>query len=266
MGTISELMNMKGRRALVTGAAGGLGKVMSHTLAELGADLLLLDRSNDELVLLATELSIKWDIVVETVVCDIESELERQRLIDRLTSRYSLDVLINNAAFVGMSGLEGWSVPLMDQSISTWRRALEVNLTAAFHFCKGLSPLLAESGSGSIINIASIYGEYGPDWSLYEGTAMSNPAAYGVSKGGLLQLTRWLSTTLAPRVRVNAISPGGIARGQPTEFVARYVARTPLRRMAIEEDFRGAIAFLASDMSAYMTGQNLFIDGGWGVW
>jgi len=141
-----------------------------------------------------------------------------------------------------------------------------VNLTAAFHLCQGLAPLLSYSCRGSIINIASIYGEYGPDWALYEGTTLSNPAAYGASKGGLLQLTRWLATTMAPHVRVNAISPGGISRGQPKTFVDKYEKRTPLRRMATENDFSGAVAFLASDMSAYVTGQNLSIDGGWGVW
>ena len=95
---------------------------------------------------------------------------------------------------------------------------------------------------------------------------MANPAAYAASKGGLLQLTRWLATTLAPKIRVNAISPGGIARNQPSSFVERYEARTPLGRMATEDDFRGAIAYLASDMSTYVTGQNLRVDGGWCSW
>jgi NAD(P)-dependent dehydrogenase (short-subunit alcohol dehydrogenase family) len=95
---------------------------------------------------------------------------------------------------------------------------------------------------------------------------MANPAAYGASKGGLIQLTRWLSTTLAPQIRVNVIAPGGVARGQPESFVDRYKARTPLQRMATEEDFRGAVAYLASDLSAYVTGQVLSVDGGWGVW
>jgi NAD(P)-dependent dehydrogenase (short-subunit alcohol dehydrogenase family) len=101
---------------------------------------------------------------------------------------------------------------------------------------------------------------------LYEGTAMGNPAAYAASKGGLLQLTRWLATTVAPQVRVNSISPGGVWRNQPESFVERYKARTPLARMATEDDFRGAIAFLASDLSGYVTGQDLAVDGGWGVW
>jgi NAD(P)-dependent dehydrogenase (short-subunit alcohol dehydrogenase family) len=95
---------------------------------------------------------------------------------------------------------------------------------------------------------------------------MGNPAAYGVSKGGLVQLTRWLATTIAPSVRVNAISPGGVFRNQPEVFQNRYIERTPLGRMATEDDFRGAIAYLASDLSSYVTGQVLRVDGGWGEW
>ena len=139
-------------------------------------------------------------------------------------------------------------------------------MIAIFHLCQGLTPLLKKVEGSSIVNIASIYGANGPDWSLYEDTNMSNPAAYGASKGGLIQLTRWLATTIAPEVRVNSISPGGIFRNQPELFVKRYIEKTPLRRMASEDDFRGAIAFLASDMSKYVTGQNLIVDGGWGTW
>ena len=95
---------------------------------------------------------------------------------------------------------------------------------------------------------------------------MGNPAAYAASKGGLLQLTQWLSTVLAPDIRVNAITPGGVSRGQPEVFQRRYIEKTPLKRMAIEEDFKGAIAYLASDLSAYVTGQNIIVDGGWTAW
>jgi NAD(P)-dependent dehydrogenase (short-subunit alcohol dehydrogenase family) len=266
MTTLDSLIKLNGRRALITGAAGGLGRVMAPTLAELGADLVLLDRSDAVLAELAAAIKADWGTDVDVRHCDLESQVEREALITELLREGRLDILINNAAFVGISGLKGWGVPFEQQSIETWRRALEVNLTAAFHLCQGLAPLLRSSGRGSIINIASIYGEYGPDWRLYEDTSMSNPAAYGASKGGLLQLTRWLATTMAPAVRVNAIAPGGIARGQAQSFVDRYKARTPLGRMATEDDFRGAVAFLASDMSAYVTGQNLSIDGGWGVW
>ena len=167
---------------------------------------------------------------------------------------------------MGTSDLQGWVADFESQSVETWRRALEVNLTAAFDLSKGLSSKLKSGGHGSIINVASIYGINGPDYSLYEGTDMGNPAAYAASKGGLLQLTRWLSTTLAPHIRVNAISPGGIFRNQPPQFVKRYEARTPLGRMATENDIQGAAIYLASDLSAFMTGQNLIVDGGWTTW
>ena len=266
MTTLDALMKLKGRRAIITGAAGGLGRAITQTLAELGADLVLLDHIETPLLEQAAAIKAQWGINIDVCHCDLESQVEREVLIAQLLEDGRLDILINNAAFVGTSSLKGWGVPFEQQLIETWRRALEVNLTAVFHLCQGLAPLLRASSSASIINIGSIYGEYGPDWSLYAGTAMSNPAAYSASKGGILQLTRWLATTLAPAVRVNAISPGGIARGQAKTFVERYEARTPLGRMATEDDFRGAVAFLASDMSAFMTGQNLSIDGGWGVW
>jgi NAD(P)-dependent dehydrogenase (short-subunit alcohol dehydrogenase family) len=125
---------------------------------------------------------------------------------------------------------------------------------------------LIDSGHGSIVLISSIYGLVGPDMSLYEGTSMANPAGYGASKGGLLQLMRYLATVLAPDVRVNAISPGGVWRQQPGQFHDRYRSRTPLGRMATEEDLKGAAAYLASDLSSYVTGHNLVVDGGWTTW
>ena len=267
MSSIKELSDLSGRRALITGATGGLGTVFADTLAELGADLILVDLPGSDFQTLNADLTKRWGVSVENHICDLEDQSQRTELIEKLmSSGLGLNILINNAAFVGTSDLSGWGVPFEDQSTDTWRRALEVNLTAVFDLCKGLSPLLKASKSGSIVNIASIYGMYGPDWSLYESTNMSNPAAYGASKGGLIQLTRWLATTIAPEIRVNAISPGGIFRNQPEEFVKRYEAKTPLGRMANEEDFRGAIAYLTSDLSRYVTGVNIAIDGGWGVW
>lgn len=265
--TIKELMNIKGRRALITGATGGLGRIMADTLAELGADLVMIDRPGSDFDSLSATLAERWGVKIEHHFCDLEQQDQRTELMDWLkNSGKGLNILINNAAFVGTSELQGWAVPFEEQTVNTWRRALEVNLTAVFDLCQGLTPMLKAAEGASIINIASIYGEYGPDWSLYEGTNMSNPAAYGASKGGLIQFTRWLATTIAPRVRVNAISPGGIFRNQPEKFVPRYEARTPLGRMATEDDFRGAVAYLASDLSAYVTGINLMVDGGWAAW
>jgi len=265
--TIKELSDLSGRRALITGATGALGNVFADTLAELGADLVLVDLPGSDFQVLRERLVKRWGVVVESQNCDLENPNQRADLIkELLSSGVSLDILVNNAAFIGTSELTGWAVPYEKQSTDTWRRAMEVNLTAVFDLCKGLHPLLKKSKCGSIVNIASIYGLQGPDWSLYEGTSMSNPAAYAASKGGLIQLTRWLATTISPDVRVNSISPGGIFRNQPNEFVKRYIEKTPLSRMANEEDFRGGIAFLASDLSRYVTGANIVIDGGWGVW
>jgi NAD(P)-dependent dehydrogenase (short-subunit alcohol dehydrogenase family) len=268
MSTLKELGDLRGRRALITGACGNLGKVIAETLAELGADLVLIDRKGSNFDAISRNLLERWGVVVQTQFCDLEQEEQRVTLIANLIaeSGKSIDILVNNAAFVGGADLEGWSLPFELQTVDTWRRALEVNLTAAFQLCQGLTPMLKKSDGPSIINIASIYGVYGPDWRLYEGTNMGNPAAYAASKAGLIQLTRWMATTIAPTIRVNAISPGGISRNQPREFTEKYELRTPLARMATEDDFRGAIAFLATDLSRYVTGQNLIIDGGWGIW
>jgi len=266
MTTVKDLMDLRGRRALITGAAGGLGTVMADSLVELGADLVLVDLHDGSCEKIAKEMSEKYDVSIQAIKCNLEEENDRVDLVEKVLETGGLNILVNNAAFVGTSGLSGWAEPFESQTISTWRRALEVNLTAVFHLCQLFTPALRSAETASIINISSIYGQSGPDWSLYEDTNMANPAAYSASKGGLDQLTRWLATTLAPDIRVNAISPGGVARGQPHSFVQRYNARTPLGRMATEEDFRGVIAYLASDLSAYSTGQILKVDGGWSVW
>lgn len=267
MTTITELMSLTGRRALITGATGKLGSVIADTLGELGSDLLLVDRPGSNFQSLRSCLQERWAVSVCFRECDLEIEEQRLDLFNSIKADgKGLNVLVNNAAFVGASDLQGWITRFEEQTVETWRRAMEINLTAAFHLSQVLAPMLKVAKGGSIINIASIYGEYGPDWSLYEGTHMGNPAAYAASKGGLLQLTRWLATTIAPEVRVNALSPGGVFRNQDPKFVERYNARTPLKRMALEDDFRGVIAFLASDLSSYVTGQNIAVDGGWGAW
>jgi NAD(P)-dependent dehydrogenase (short-subunit alcohol dehydrogenase family) len=264
--TLSQLMDMRGTRTMITGGLGHLGKVIAETLAELGSDLVLVDMPGAKSQDFCSRLTSTWEVNVIYLACDLENERDRDVMVTRLKSDgLGLTCLVNNAAFAGDSDLEGWVVPFEEQTVQTWRRALEVNLTAAFHLSQSLAPELRSSGKGSIINIASIYGEFGPDWSLYEGTAMGNPAAYAASKGGLLQLTRWLSTTLAPDIRVNAISPGGIYRNQHEKFIRRYVKKTPMRRMANEDDFRGAVAYLATSMSNYVTGHTLRVDGGWNV-
>jgi len=264
---LRELMSLDGRVALVTGGAGHIGRAIGHALAELGANLAVIDISASGCAEATAELSQRWPIAAAGFDCDLEHSEGVGDLPRRVRERFGrIDIIVNCAALVGTSGLAGWSVPFEQQSEKTWRRALEVNLTAPFVLVQAAAGDLRASGHGSVINISSIYGLAGPDWRLYEGTDLGNPAAYAASKGGLIQATRWLATTLAPPVRVNAIAPGGVFRDTPEPFLSRYVARTPLARMAREEDFKGAVAYLASDLSAYMTGQCLTVDGGWTVW
>lgn len=267
MATLRESSDMSGRRVLITGGVGHLGRIMAETLAELGASIILLDRPGSQFENIKHALVQRWKVGCLCIECDLEYEEERNRAIEEIKSDgKGLSCLINNAAFGGTTALEGWVTPFEEQSLTTWRRALEVNLTAPFHLSQAFTPELRSAKGGNIINITSIYGEVGPDWRLYGGTVMGCPAAYGASKGGLAQLTRWLATTLAPEIRVNAVSPGGVFRNQPQVFVERYVRRTPLSRMATEDDLRGVVAYLASDQSAYVTGQIISVDGGWNAW
>lgn len=259
-----NLSDMSGRTSLITGASGHVGKIISNTLAELGSDLIIVDQSIDDLNLLKNTIENVWDVKCSIFECNLEIEASREELINNISKNHNeLNCLINNAAFVGTSNLSGWKGGLEDQTLDTWRRALEVNLTAPFHLSKGFASNLQDSEGANIINIGSIYGEIAPDWNLYEGTNMSNPAAYGVSKAGLLQLTKWLSSYFGESIRVNAISPGGIFRDQDPKFVKKYNKKTALNRMASEDDFVGIVGYLASDLSNYVTGKVMQLDGGW---
>ena len=267
MSRLNELSNLSGRTALITGASGRLGQIFSETLAELGCNLILVDLPGLDNKEKISDLKKKWGIEIEYISCNLEYQEQRLKLISKiLDSGIALNVLVNNASLVGSSKLEGWSVKFENQSVEAWQKAMEVNLTSVFEISQGLLPLLRKSQGANIVNISSIYGLYGPDWRLYENTNMANPAAYSVTKSGLIGLTRWLATTIAPDVRVNAIAPGGIFRNQPDEFVKKYSSKTPLERMATEDDFKGIIQFLASDLSSYVTGQVISVDGGFGVW
>ena len=267
MKSLGALMRLNGRVALITGGAGHLGQAMGQALAELGAAIAVLDVNGDEANATAERLRLEYGVRALAVAVDLADE-EQVRAVPRavVDGLGALDILINNAALVGTSALEGWAVPFDRQSADTWRRAMEVNLTAPFVLTQACRAALTASGHGSVINIGSIYGMVAPDMSLYAGTDLGNPAAYAASKGGLLQLTRWLTTVLAPDIRVNAITLGGISRNQAVMFHDRYTARTPLGRMASEEDVKGAVAYLASDLSAYVTGHNMVVDGGWTAW
>jgi NAD(P)-dependent dehydrogenase (short-subunit alcohol dehydrogenase family) len=267
MRDVRELFDLRGRTAVVTGGAGHIGAAIADALAELGAATTIVDLDAERAQSTALAIAARRDVATLALTVDLEDEAAVRAIPSTIVERFGrLDIIVNCAALVGTSGLPGWAVPLGEQSTASWRRALEVNLSAPFILVQAAAGFLAAGGHGSIVNVLSIYGLVGPDERLYAGTGMGNPAAYGASKAGLLQLTRHFATTLAPAVRCNAITPGGVLRGQAAEFQARYVARVPLGRMAVEEDFKCAVAFLAGDASAYVTGQNIVVDGGWTAW
>lgn len=266
MRSLHQLFDMSNRTVLITGGMGHLGSVFASSIAELGGNLILVDRDAafDNSQHANFSLHKDYGVQVDFRPCDLESENQRGALVLEVQQSFkSIHGLINNAAFTGSSQLEGWVCDFESQSLDSFRRALEVNTTAVFHLCQGLAATLRRTKGASIVNISSIYGSLGPYWDLYDSIPeMGNPAAYGCSKSALNQMTRWLSTTLAPEVRVNAIAPGGLERGQAESFLAKYENKTPLHRMGTVEDFKGIIAFLCSDASSYLTGQVITVDGG----
>ncbi|OIQ49234.1 3-oxoacyl-[acyl-carrier-protein] reductase FabG [Pseudodesulfovibrio hydrargyri] len=260
-------MDLTGRVALVTGGAGYIGRTFCETLAEAGANVVVLDIDPERVDEVAGYIADRFGVSTLGLAVDLAVQDDVLAVPGRVEEALGgMDILVNCAGFVGTSKLPGWGCGFEEQSVDTWRLVAEVNLTAPFELIQASTDLLRRSGHGTVINIGSIYGVSGPDMSLYEGTSMGNDAAYAATKGGLLQLTRWLSTVLAPEVRVNSICPGGVFRNQDPKFVKRYEKNTPLGRMGTEEDMKGALLFLASDLSAYVTGQNIMVDGGWTAW
>lgn len=267
MKKIHELMNLQGRVALITGGAGHIGRAIADALAEQGAAIAVLDLDPEKTAAAAKGIAEEYGVRTLALPIDLGDEAQLRQVPAQISRELGrLDILIHTAALVGTSKLQGWVVPFREQSVEAWDMALRINLTSSFVLSQACIDLLEASGKGSIINISSIYGLVGPDMSLYGDTGMGNPAAYAASKAGLLQLTKWQSTVLAPKVRVNAITPGGIWRNQKESFVTAYIAKTPMRRMGTEEDIKGAALYLASDLSAYVTGQNIVVDGGWTAW
>lgn len=268
MRPVRELIDLTGRVALVTGGAGHIGQALSDALAELGASIVVLDVTTDRCEETAGRVHTDFHVDTMPIAVDLANESEVVAVPGKVLGRFGrLDILVNCAAFVGTSDLPGRGAAFGEQSPGTWRMFIEVNLTAPFVLTQACAPALKGSGHGSVVNISSIYGIVGADPRLREGTGLGAAStAYSASKGGLVQLTRQLAAVMAPEVRVNSISLGGVWRDQPDAFHRRYVERTPLGCMATEEDTKGAVAYLASDLSRYVTGHNLVVDGGWTAW
>jgi NAD(P)-dependent dehydrogenase (short-subunit alcohol dehydrogenase family) len=262
--------------AVVTGGLGLLGRQHGLALAEAGAHVAVADVDSCAAEQFAFELTELFGQPACGCRVDITSADAVSSLCDEVQGKLGpIDVLVNNAAIDDkvsrdVSGLDETST-FEHYPLERWNAMLNTNVTGTFLCSQIIGRGMAQRGTGSIINIASTYGLVAPDQSLYRNddgvqTFLKGPA-YPTTKGAVIALTRYLSTYWGHRgVRVNALSPGGVANGQDPGFVARYSARTPLGRMATPSDYRGALVFLASDASSYMTGANLVVDGGWTAW
>lgn len=264
---VAELADLTGRTAVVAGGAGHIGSVLADALAEQGATIAIVDLDADRCARTAATLTDRRGVDAFALVVDLSDEAATRRIPDDVLKHTGrIDVLVHAAALMSNDPLPSWTTPFEEQGTGVWRRALEVNLTSMFVLTQACTPALRTHGTGSVVGFGSIYGIVGPDWRIYDDTDMGNAAGYAASKGGMIQLTRWLATTLAPEIRVNCVSPGGVSRDHPDQFRHAYEARTPLRRMATEHDLKGAVVYLASDLSSYVTGHNLVVDGGWTAW
>ena len=264
---LKNYINLKNKNILIAGGMGYLGRSFIEPLLELGSFIIICDKLP---ISKFNEYIMKIDNKYKTKIiyfkCDLSSNKKRKQFVIRFKKVISnLDVFINCASLVGTSNLNGWNTSFKKQSSKLWTKVMETNLISIFDLIQNLQDLLQKNKGGSIINISSIYASIAPDKELYKGTKIFNPAAYSASKAGLNNLTKWLASTLAPKIRVNSISPGGIQRLQPKDFVKKYEIKTPLKRMAKENDVIGSVVFLSTDMSKYITGQDIVVDGGFTI-
>lgn len=253
---VRKLFDLTGQVAVVTGGAGLYGRQVAEALAEAGAKTFMASRNVDKLRDQAKAFAEKGLEVTPLHVDQASEDSIRQLLAAIVDQAGKVDVLVNNAV---LRPMRDWNSPAEDFAAS-----MAVNATGLFLITRTFGDWMAEHGGGSIVNVGSIQGHVGPDFTLYEGLGWGIPPDYFFHKGGLMQLTRFAASKLGPRgVRVNAVIPGGFFNNQDPRFVERYNARTFLGRMANEHDLKGAIVFLASAASAYVTGTKIVVDGGY---
>ena len=266
-----KLFSLKEKIAVVTGALGLLGKNHCQALAEAGANVVVCDLDESECAkfsstLTSLSLGIAADITNKKSVIDLRNKI--------LSNYGKIDILVNNAAINDkfedpISGLE--ESKFENYPVEMFKKSLDVNITGMFLCTQVLGSEMAKKGYGSIINIASTYGIVAPDQSIYKNEkgeqTFYKSAAYPVTKGAVISFTRFIAAYWGSKgVRANTLSPGGVEANQEDYFIKNYSAKTPLGRMALPTDYKGALVFLASDASNYMTGTNLVVDGGWTAW
>ena len=242
---------LKDKIIIVTGGNGLLGKAIIDRIEAEGAFCINFEinhKTNDDL---------------SNVLCDITSQESMNNALKLVIDRYhKIDGLVNNA----YPRTKDWGNKFEDILFDSWKKNIDWQLNSYFYMSQQIAMQMAKQQSGSIVNIASMYGVVAPDFTVYEGTNMTLPAGYAAIKGGLVNLTRYIASYFgSQQVRVNSISPGGILDNQNTIFVENYEKKVPMQRMGTPEDIAPSVSFFLSDDSKYITGQNLIIDGGWTI-
>ena len=269
--SLAERFDLTGRTAIVTGAAGLLGRQHCKALAEAGARVVATDLNQSACDSVVQDLG---DSALG-IAADVTDPGSVRELLEQVLKRAGgVDVLVNNAAINDMFENPAAALELSrfeNYPLEMWKRSVDVNVTAVFLCSQIIGTEMARAGRGSIVNIASTYGVVAPDQSLYQDPdgqqRFYKSPVYPTTKGAVLAFTRFLAAYWgAEGVRVNALSPGGVENRQDDFFIREYASRTPLKRMATPTDFMGALVFLASDASAYVTGANLLVDGGFTIW
>ena len=256
--TSSPLFSCQGRVAIVTGGAGLYGFAISEALAEAGATVIVASR--DASLFGAKTARLPKPLPLHHRPLDLNSEASIVALFESVRNEFGrVDVLVNNAlASVGRG--------LSDTPVTQWMQSAQANIVGLYTTCREAAAAMKAAGGGSIINIASIWGTVAPDYAAYAETGSSpNPVDYGFIKGGMLMFTRTLASRLgADRIRVNSIIPGGVAdETDNPEYVRLYARKVPLGRWAVPEDIKGAVVYLASNASSYVTGTSITVDGGY---
>lgn len=269
---MNEMFSLKNKNAVITGATGILGKHFSRALADAGANLALIDLDQKALDTLAGELR-SQGIKVKGFACDITDAASVAKTITAIDSEFGgIHILHNNAASKGKN-LDDFLAPFEEFKLETWKDIMSVNIDGMFLMAQAVGKSMLKNGiKGSIIQTSSIYGVVGPDQRIYDGSfymnrKISSPAVYSASKAAVIGLTKYLAAYWGEKgIRVNTLTPGGVESGQNETFKSKYSARIPLGRMGDASEMCGALVFLASDASSYITGQNLIIDGGLTAW
>ena len=268
--------DMTGWVVITTGGAGLLGREYAHALAQAGAQVVVADVNSPQAKATAEDVSRCSGMPVLAVSVDVADKESVQAMVDQVLTRFGhIDGLVNNAALdpkFDVHHAQEHTNAFEDYPLELWNRGLAVNLTGMFLCAQAVAPTMLRQGKGVIVNVSSTYGLVGPDQRLYEHDDPSaprtyKPVIYSVTKSAVLGLTRYLATYWAGKgIRVNTLTLGGVFNDHPDEFVRRYSWRTPLGRMAEKSEYCGALLFLLSDASSYMTGANLVVDGGWTAW